>query len=943
MPRARSADLQPVGLVMILRNTQLMTPIRPSLVILLFSLAMAGANSQAQDPDKSEAYGKELPRVEPMSPEDSMKAMVLQPGFRVELVASEPQIHDPIAAEFDEHGRLYVVQLPQYNSYVIEGFEETGSIALLEDVDSDGHFEKSTLFATGLKYPSAIAVWDGGVFVGDAPDLLYLKDTDGDGKADLREVVLTGFGNDKAGESHLNSIRWGLDNRFHIWTSLSGGNITAPAAEGAEPQSARTRSVILDPRNPTDFELSSGGGQHGMSMDDWGRKFTCGNSQPALGIMYDDRYITRNPQLEAPAAAVDVTPDGKHTKLFRISPPEPWRQLRTRLRKSGEFRGSDEGGTPFGFFTGATGITIYRGDAWPETHAGNAFVGEVANNLIYRAKVTPNGVGVIADRADPEKEFLASEDIWFRPVQFTHGPDGNLLVLDMYRELIEGAAFLPPEFLEHIDAVSGNDRGRIYRFVREDEERRPAPKFDDLVGLLDHPNGWHRDTAARLIYQRQDQSVVPDLRQMLANAESAIGRATALHVLEGLNSVEESDVLALLADPSPAARIQALRLSEAFLETSIPLQAQVAILARDSDINVRFQAAFTLGSFDAPASADALAKLAIRDVEDSWLRMAVLSSTGKNASSVFQRLVADEAFTASSEGQALLAMLARQIGASGNNSDIARVVGALSPIDQATRMKLVQALVEKQTAEARAQILKATSGDASEMLKKIVAQARQTAADPSAETEARTEAIRSLHLASFASVRRLLKSLMAPSQTPPVQQAALEVAAEFSDAEVANLLLESWSGLSPRSRALAVETMLSRGAWLNQLLDAVEAGTVKTFELDPARVQLLRQHSDKEVVARVTQLFVDAAASREAVVKKYQPALEMAGDEARGKEIFRVSCSACHRLEDVGNEVGAELKGIRQRGMASVLLNILDPNREVKPEFLAYAVTTTDG
>ena len=148
-----------------------------------------------------------------------------------------------------------------------------------------------------------------------------------------------------------------------------------------------------------------------MSMDDWGRKFTCGNSQPALGVMYDDRYITRNPHLKAPKAAVDITPTGKHTKLFRISPPEPWRVLRTRLRKTGKFRGSDEGGTPFGFFTGATGITIYRGDAWPKSHWGNAIVGEVANNLVYRALVKPNGVGVTASRADAKAEFLASEEL----------------------------------------------------------------------------------------------------------------------------------------------------------------------------------------------------------------------------------------------------------------------------------------------------------------------------------------------------------------------------------------------------------------------------------------------------------------------------------------------------------------------------------------------------
>ena len=899
----------------------------------------------AQDTAKSAAYGKELPRVKPMSPTESMRAMVLQPGFRVELVAAEPLIHDPIAAEFDERGRMYVVQLPQYNSYVPK---EGGSIALLEDVDGDGQFEKSTPFATGLNYPSAIACWEGGLFVGDAPDLLYLKDTDGDGKADLRKVVLTGFGKDKAGESHLNSIRWGIDNRLHIWTSLSGGNITAVATKKSKPVSVRTRCVILDPRDWTKFELSSGGGQHGMSMDNWGRKFTCGNSQPALGIMYDDRYITRNPLLAAPKAAVDITPGGKHTKLFRISPPEPWRVLRTRLRKTGKFRGSDEGGTPFGFFTGASGITIYRGDAWPENHHGNAIVGEVANNMIYRAKVSPKGVGVVVDRADPETEFLASRDIWFRPVQFTHAPDGSLLVLDMYRELIEGAAFLPPEFLDHIPAQSGNDLGRIYRIIPTDERRRHSPRLDrakseNLVALIEHANGWHRDTATRLLYQRQDTSVVPAVRQLATNGRSPIARATALHLLDGLGASDDQSILNGLEADSPDVRIQALRLAEKLVGKSTSLQARIPDLAADPDLNVRYQAAFTLGELNSPTTSDALTQIVLRDGDNSWMRLAVLSSLGRNAAAVFQRLAADTKYVRSSAGRGFLTTLARQIGADGRESEVGITLRSLAKLNDSLRKTLIQALVEKQKGAARNRILSTTSGDASAVLNTIISEASKRAVDNGTDISSRTDAIRSLQLASFGQARPLLARLLDPAQAPPIQLAALEATAKFTDPQVADLLLGAWSKLGPGLRARAAETLLSRTSWQKQFLDAVEAGTVKSFEVDPARVQLLRQHSDPQIAARVAALFIDRRASRDAVVKEYQPALKRTGNELRGKKVFQEHCSTCHRLEGVGNEVGAELKGIRQRGMASVLLNILDPNREVKPEYLAYAVVTTDG
>lgn len=913
-----------------------------------FGLLLLSLPVCAQDPAKSTAYGKELPRVKPLTPEESMKAMELQPGFRVELLAAEPLVHDPVAAEFDEQGRLYVVQLPQYNSYVLKDFKKTGSIALLEDEDGDGRYEKSSPFATELNYPSAIACWDGGVFVGDAPDLLYLKDTNGDGKADLRWVVLTGFGKDKAGESHLNSIRWGLDNRFHIWTSLSGGNVKATAAKGVKPVSVRTRCVILDPRAWNKFELSSGGGQHGMSMDDWGRKFTCGNSQPALGIMYDDRYITRNPHLRAPAAAVNIAPGGKHTKLFRISPPEPWRVLRTRLRKTGRFRGSDEGGTPFGFFTGATGITIYRGDAWPASHQGDAIVGEVANNLIYRAKVTPDGVGVIADRADQGREFLASRDIWFRPVQFTHAPDGSLVVLDMYRELIEGAVFLPPEFLDHIPADSGNDRGRIYRIVPKDHQQRGKVRLDrmssaQLAALLEHRNGWHRDTAARLLYQRQDRQVIPAIRTLAEESKLPVGRATAMHSLAALGALDDATVLRGLADSSAPVRAQALRLAEKLVRKSATLRARIPDLAKDADLNVRYQTAFTLGEFGTSSAADALASLALRDGSDSWMRLAVLSSANENAAGIFRRLAGHAKFRSSSAGAGILASLASQIGASGKTSDVGVVLTSLKGLEAGLRASLVKALVEKQKGAARKRILAMASGDASGMVKQILTDSFNRVGDQSLRVETRIEAIRSLRLASFGQVSPVLKMLLTPKESPRIQAAVLDTAAEYSDAGVADLLLNAWPNLAPGLRANAAETLLSRSAWLGKFLDAVKAGAVKSFEVDPARVQLLRQHSDQRIAKRVSELFVDRRASRAAVVKQYQRALKLKANADRGKEVFREHCSTCHRLEGVGNEVGAELKGIRQRGMASVLLNILDPNREVKPEYLAYAVITTDG
>ena len=271
-----------------------------------------------------------------------------------------------------------------------------------------------------------------------------------------------------------------------------------------------------------------------MCFDDWNlHAFVCGNSEPVHLVMYDGRYLARNPYLQAPAAAINIAPEGKFTRLMRLSAVEPWRVLRTRLRKQGTIPGSDEGGTASGFFTAATGITTYRGDAWPAEFRGELFVGEVANNLVYRARLEPRGVGLTAHRADHDAEFLASTDNWFRPVQFANAPDGTLYMLDMYRELIEGAAFLAPQILKHMDPSAGSDKGRIYRIAPDGVQSKPAPRLGDLptaelVRLFEHPNGWHRDTASRLIYQRRERAAIAPLRELAATSRSSLARVMAL-------------------------------------------------------------------------------------------------------------------------------------------------------------------------------------------------------------------------------------------------------------------------------------------------------------------------------------------------------------------------------------------------------------------------------
>ena len=920
--------------------------------ILLSSAIWSQDPADKPDPDeiskKIDELASKMPRLPASTPEQSREKMVAHPKFEIQIVATEPLIRDPGAIDIDEDGRMYVCELPEYNAYAAkEDPGQKGAIKQLIDTDGDGRYDKATIFLADIPYPTAVLCWDGGVFIGSAPNIHYAKDNDGDGIADESRIVMSGFGSDLAGEAHLNSFRWGPDNRIHLSTNLSGGEVQFSDQE-SDPVSVRGRGMIFDPRDLSTFELTSGGGQHGMSMDNWGRKYVCQNSVPAETLMYDDRYLARNPVMQATKAATSIAPDGKFTHLFRISEAEPWRELRTMLRRTKQFRGSDEGGKPFGFFTGATGITIYRGDAWPKEMHGNLIVGDVANNLIYRANVKSDGLRLIAERADEGKEFLASKDLWFRPVQFMNAPDGTLYVLDISRELIEGAAFLPPEFMNHLDPISGNNQGRIFRIAPKgfnSSKITPLSKATtlELVQLLDHTNGWHRDTAARLIYTRQDLAAVSALRKLVQEGKTSEGRFLALYGLQGLDALDENSVLKGLQDSAPIVRWHALRVAESICNQAPGVLHQMNAMADDTDIRIRYQLAFSIGNAQAASRNTTLTKLAQSDVGETWMQLAILSSLGRGADKVLTQLASDPNFTSEAAGLAFLKELCSQIGIRNRPHEVTAVIKTIeSNADLAT--PLIEALVSKVQGEQRDALLALTSGKASDVLMKLVESAIASASNAELEQAARIKAIESLQLADFERTGDLLDELLSVNESFEVKAVAVETLGEYTDSEVAQILLSRWQMLGPSLRMRAAEVLLSRTEWTLALLDAIEANRVGRGDLDPARVVLLKAHPNEKVATRVNELFANSGnTARQMVIKDYQTVLALEGDAEMGKALFKKHCSACHRLENVGNQVGADLNGIRNRGLDSVLLNVLDPNREVKPKYLTYVIVDFDG
>lgn len=927
-------------------------------VILFPVIAALSAALGLAAPAEPEVDLKELPRLPAVEPKDVPATFKVKPGFHIELVAAEPLVRDPIEICFDENGRMFVTEMVDY-SEMRDLKPHGGRVSVLEDTDGDGRYDKSSVFADDLPWPTGIFWAQGGLYVAATPDIYFFKDTDGDGKADRRQLVFTGFAIDYAPyrtnqlnmQAMLNSLRWGLDNRIHGATAPNGGEITVLARTNAKPVNLRGRDFAFDPRTNL-LEAEAGGGQYGMAFDDRGRRFTCNNSDHIRVFMYDARYGTRNPFFAMPSALQSIAMDGPSAEVYRTSPDEPWRVIRTRWRVSGAVQGMIEGGgRSSGYFTSATGLMIYRGDAWPEEYVGDAFIADCGSNLIHRKKVRADGVALLAQRpADEQRtEFLTSTDTWFRPVQMANVPDGTLYIIDMYREIIEHPWSLPPSLKKHLDLNSGNDRGRIYRVVPDGfkQPQRPLPgkaTTAELVSMLAQRNGWHRDTAARLLYERQDQGALPLLEKFVRESKSPLGRMHALYALDGMGALTPDTLLRAFGDADDRVVEHAVRLSEKFITQPSPATEALAkglrALAGHPSIQVNYQLAFTLGELPAPAPQALLATLQLY-AADPWVRAAVLSSIKDRAGEVFSGLADGLPRTnpipaTTAQLQPFLCDLVQVIGARNQSNEVARVLDQVArEPDPSLAFALLHGLGEG--------LQRARSSVPTEKIRPVLDRAAKLAADKSQPEAVRVEAVELLALSRFVDSGELLFSLLELNEAQPVQLAAIHTLGRFPDARIAPALTRRWLSLTPQLRSEALIVLLARPDRATVLLDAVEAKTIRRADLASPQIDFLTNHREAALRARAITLLTAANAStRREVVNAFQPALTLPGDADRGKKVFTERCISCHRLGGEGFVLGPDLVSVRNAGKEKLLLGILDPSREVLPQYLAYEVETKD-
>ncbi len=847
----------------------------------------------------------DLPRFQPLDPAAALESFAIAPGFRIELAAAEPEVVDPIAMCFDEAGALYVVEMCDYSE---RRAERLSRVKRLVDRDGDGRYETAGVFLDGLPWATGLACWKGGLFVAAAPDILYARDTDGDGVADETRVVLTGFGAGRASlnvQALVNSLTFGPDNRIWGATAGNGGTVAGVRLDGAD--------FAFDP-DTLALTAESGTAQYGLTFDAGGRRFVCSNSHHIQWVALERPHATHRLARPSPPLA-DIPIDGPAAEVFRLSPEEPWRVIRTNWRASGVLTGIVEGGgRASGYFTSASGLAVYTGDMLPAL-TGQVFVGDVGSNLVHRKHLreTPEGPVAERDPAETSVEFLASRDTWFRPVACANGPDGALYIVDMYREVIEHPDSLPPMLKSRLDLNSGNDRGRIYRIVPAGATpRRPvdlaALETTALAALTGHANGWHRTTARRLLVERRDAAAIPVLRGVPA--------FDAFAALDGLRAVEIDDLRRALRSGDESVVRLGVQLLEKRPAWAADLRSETAALFDHPSFAVRRQWALALGRLPVDDRVPSLARLWQGASDSARLREAIrLSLTSGSEALALLRALPDP-------DPEWVAIIGQDRAAPDAIAETAGWLRATFASDPARFFKLTLALDDDAATAAIADL------------------ARAHLIDPRQSPDSRSDAAAVLvRLARPDATEVLARTFFDPGTPDAVRAAAWPAI----DAGQADAVWNAWPRFGAALRGRILDHAVARPAWHLPLLKAVAATRLGAMELTTSQAQQLRAATNAETRALALDTLGPPPPDRKAAIAARLPALRLPGDRTVGETVFRQRCLTCHRHGAEGADVGPDRVTFRHLGKPTLLAGILDPNREVAPRFLAAAVTTTNG
>jgi len=858
--------------------------------------------------------------------------------------------------EFDHNGHAFVLQFPGYP----HGDQE-GSILKLTDDDGDGTYESAQTFAENLGLASSFMAWRDGFLVAAVPDLLFIRDEDGDGIADEREVLISGF---KVGnqQHNVNGLIYTLDNCILLANGYNGGKVHwAESPEDSLDMSGH--DLKIDLFNQTMELLARTSGGHEIALDDYGHIFVTHNTDYLQHIVFPSYYLPD--RRTDPAHALEDIGQYEANGLGRIFPIGAQESRLNHPEQAG-------------YFSGACGIFHYGGGVFPEEFSGNIFVADVVTNLIHRNRIVEHESSFRGKRVREDVEFLASTDRHFRPVTINSGPDGTMYIMDMHREVIEHPEWIPDKLEKEMDLTAGMDQGRIYQV----SPRTPQAKaFVDFAGLqtdpvqyLGHVNQWVRTTAQRLVVTSGSETYRDPLRKLAQDQHAGLARLHALWCLEGLGALDIDLVVKAMQADKPYLVESALQLSE-HLDMSEEIRSQQLALISHGNPRVRMQAVLTLGSsLQGEAEADPLvshplADLMIRDLDDPYLQLALQTLPLPYQADLLKVLWKNDDQAEGRSG--LISILSRTQLADATENSLQLFDVANLPRDReglAATLRGVQDLITNQSSSIATSSIQALlieserTGDLSllasasalrkhlglpfsEAYEKTRRTSEGTVLDHSTPIQTRIDHLDLLAL-SDRDLSPLYHQILSAAHPPELQIAAMAHLDNGATArDVPEILCTRWAELDPTAKQLAGDILLYTKYYQKDLLTAFEEGTISLGEMNmhlERRRQLLFSEDD-EIRTRAEALFDDSGILQRAeAIEAMSPMLDLKGVAQSGAAVYTRLCAQCHQVGNKGYEVGPDLSGSNHKSKQALMHDILDPNAGCETSYLAYSVTTTD-
>lgn len=922
----------------------------------------------------------------PLPPEESIKHFITPEDFRLELFAAEPQlVGKPIAMNWDERGRLWVCETIDYPNELMPPEKGRDHIRICEDTDGDGKADTFTIFADNLSIPSTIEFCHGGVIVQAGVETLFLKDTNGDDKADVREILITGWA---MGDTHggVSNFNYGLDNRY--W-AMQGYNDSHPKYSKGEHRGFRqgpfnfTVQPTKSAAEVTDVEFvrSTTNNSWGLGISEEGLIFaSTANRAPSFFVPIPNRYYERV-RGWTPGLMADLISD---THLFK--------PVTDKIRQVDHHGG----------YTAGAGHAIYTARSYPKAWWNRvAFVCGPTGHLVGTFVLNREGATF---RDSNPFNLVASDDEWTAPIMAEVGPDGNVWIIDWYNYIVQHnptpSGFKTGKGNAYESDLRDKTHGRIYRLVYHGKDGQPGAdqpaKLDvknpeSLVTALSHSNRLWRRHAQRLLVQRGLKDVVPALIKLVQNKDvdainnnpGAVHALWTLHGLKAMSGEAAEAARAALQHPAAGVRRNAALTLPAD-EHSVSALASANLL-NDDDRQVRLGALMALADMPPSAKAGEILAASSRNADfmnDKFLKEGLICAAATHANHFLSAVLVvqkgsnenDQSTNARIE---TIQVLAEHLARSGLNSDQldkliaslakaapqeidAMVAGLAAGWPKDNRPKLSQAteksmeeLVKNASPKTRGALVRLASSWGSEGFQKYAKEIAKSMLEmigngnaQSADRITAASDLIQLNSADPETVKSLLE-LISPQMPPTIASGVVRALAESTAPNVGEQLLSRWESMPPTLRTDVIAVLMKRPKTTQELLDSMKKGQVSIGDLTLDQRQSLTAHPDRPIRAAAEAIMKAAggtiSADRQKVVEAYSAIAHKKGDATVGKQLFVKNCGNCHKHSGEGNEIGPDLTGMAVHPKEELLIHILDPNRSVEGNFRRYTVLTSAG